>query len=314
MRLPRVLVLAAAVFVLHALSLAAQDWRGRARVDGWVRDESGQPVDGAKVVLSREKGGGPSVKTNKKGYWSVMGLIGGTWNVDISADGFMTRQISVSLSEAARIAPIEVKLEKAAPVAPAEGVATGGASPETIAALEEGNRLLTEKKYAEARALYEKALSQLPDNAAILKGIAQTYAGEGNREKSIETLRKVIAADPADTNSQVLVASMLLEEGTLDEGKAMLDALPAGAVKEAGVYANLGILFMNKNKPADAVTYLTKGLELDASDADLYYYRGLAHMQTKKNAEAKADLQKFLELKPDAPEAKEVREILQAMK
>jgi tetratricopeptide (TPR) repeat protein len=295
-------------------TLAAQDWRGRARVDGWVRDAGGQPIPDAKIQLTRESGGGPTSKTNAKGYWSVMGLIGGPWNVDVSAPGYETRKLAVSLSEAGRIPPIEIKLEKAAPAAASGGVATGGAGPEIIAAIEQGNRLLAEKKYAEARALYEKGLAAVPDNPAILKGIAQTYAGEGNKEKSIETLRKVTELDPADTNSRVLLASLLLEGGKLDEGKAMLEALPEGTVKDAGVYANLGILFMNKSRAADAVTYLTKALAIDSADADLYYYRGLAYMQEKKNAEAKADLKKYLELKPDGPEAKEVREILQALK
>jgi hypothetical protein len=40
----------------------------------------------------------------------------------------------------------------------------------------------------------------------------------------------------------------------------------------------------------------------------------LASVQAKKNAEAKADLNKYLELAPDGADAKEVREILQALR
>lgn len=300
--------------VLFSSVLAAQDWRGKARVDGWVKDTDGQPIEGAKVQLTREAGGTTAAKTNKKGYWSVMGLIGGPWNVDITAGGYELRQLAINLSEAARVPPLDIKMTKSAPAAPGAGVTSGGAPPETMEWIKEGNRLLTEKKFAEARALYEKALAAVPDNPAILKGIAQAYAGEGNREKSIETLKQVLEAEPDDNESRVLVASMLLESGKLEEGKAMLDALPEGAVKDSGVYANVGILFMNKGKATDAATYLTRGIVLDPADADLYYYRGLAYMQSKKNAEAKADLQKYLELKPEGPEAKEVREILQALK
>jgi Tfp pilus assembly protein PilF len=299
---------------LLAPALSGQDWRGKGRVDGWVKDGSGQPVANATVELTREAGGKTSTKTNKKGYWALMGLIGGAWNVDVSAPGFETRKLSVTISEASRITPIEVQLEKAAAAAPEAGVATGGAGPEIIAAIQEGNRLLGEKKFAEARAQYEKAAAAVPDNAAIYTGIAQTYHGEGNREKAIETLKKVVELDPADTQTKTLLASILLEAGQLEEGKALLDSLPPGSIQDASVYINLGILFMNKSKPADAQTYLTKAIELDPSQADPYYYRGLAAMQAKKNAEAKADFQKFLQLKPDAPEAKEVREMLQALK
>jgi tetratricopeptide (TPR) repeat protein len=181
-------------------------------------------------------------------------------------------------------------------------------------AVEEGNRLLTEKKYAESRVQYEKALAIVPDNVALLKGIAQTYHGENNRPKAIETLRRVQQLDPGDVDNRVLVASMLLEDGKLDEGQQLLEGLPPGSVKDPAVYLNVGILFMNKNNPAQAQTYFGKAIELDPSQADAYYYRGLTYLNAKKSAEAKADFKKYLELKPQGEEAKEVREILQTLK
>ena len=305
--------------LLATPALVAQDWRGKGRVDGWVKDPSAKPIADAKVELKRESGGGTSTSTNKKGYWAIMGLRGGPWNVDISAPGFETRQISINVSEAGRIPPMEIQLQPAAaaaPTAPQPGAAAPqeGAGPEIIVAIELGNKRVVEKKFAEARTEYEKALAAVPNNTAILGGIAQTYHGEGNKGKAIETLKKIAELEPSNTQNHVLLANLLLEEGKLEEGKAMLEALPAEAIKDPSVYINLGILFMNKKKGEEARTYLTKAIALDPTGADGYYYRGLALIQTKKNAEARADLKKYLELKPDGPEAKEVREILQALK
>jgi tetratricopeptide (TPR) repeat protein len=291
----------------------AQDWRGRARVDGWIKDPSGQPIADAKVEFKKESGGGPSTKTNKKGYWAILGLVGGAWNIDVTAPGFEPRKLSVSLSEAGRIPPMTIELEPAAAEMP-EAAAAPDAGAEIRAAVEAGNRLLTENKFAEARAEYEKALAAAPDSTAILKGIAQTWSGEGNREKAIETLQKVSQLDPNDADTRILIASLLLEQGKLEEGKAILESLPPGSIRNASVYVNLGILFMNKNKPEEASAYLTKAIEIDPADADSYRYRGLASVQAKKNAEAKADLKKYLEMRPDGPDAKEVREILQALR
>jgi tetratricopeptide (TPR) repeat protein len=305
-------VLALAV-VLAAPGLRAQEWRGKARVDGWVKDKNGQPVADATVELSREKGGGTSTKTNKKGYWAILGVIGGEWYVDVSAPGYETRKVTVNLSEASRIPPMEIQLEPAAaPVAGAN--ARGQAAQEVKAAVEEGNRLLGEKKYAEARTQYEKALAVVPDNVALLKGIAQTYHGEGNRAKATETLRKIQQMDPNDTANRMLLASMLLEEGKLEEGQNILDQVPPGAVKDPADYVKVGILFLNKNNAAQARTYFTKAIEIDPSKADGYYYRGLSYLNAKRNAEAKADFKKYLELAPDGSEAKEAREILQTLK
>jgi Flp pilus assembly protein TadD len=90
--------------------------------------------------------------------------------------------------------------------------------------------------------------------------------------------------------------------------------LPPGSVKDTAVYVNLGILFMNKNNPAQAQTFFGKAIELDPTQADAYYYRGLTLLTAKKTAEARADFKKYLELKPQGDEAKEVREILQTLK
>lgn len=295
--------------------LMAQDWRGKARVDGWVKDKSGQPIADATVELSREKGGKASAKSNKKGYWAILGLAGGPWNVDVTAAGFETRKTSISLEEGSRIPSMDIRLEAAAaPVAASPAAASNKAAEEVRTAVEEGNRLLGEKKYAESREQYEKALATVPDNTALLRGVAETYHGEGKQDKAIEILRRIQQLEPANTENQVLLASMLLEQGKLDEGRTLLDQLPAGAIKDPGVYVNLGILLINKKQPAEAATYFGKAIELDPTQPDSYYYRGLALLSAKKNAEAKADFKKFLELKPDGPEAKEVRDLLGTLK
>ena len=80
------------------------------------------------------------------------------------------------------------------------------------------------------------------------------------------------------------------------------------------MYVNVGILFMNKNNPAQAQVYFTKAIEIDAAQPDAYYYRGLSYLGAKKTAEAKADFKKYLELAPQGENAKEVREIVQSLK
>ncbi len=301
--------------LLSSSALHAQDWRGKGRVDGWVKDADGQPIANAKVELTREKGFGPSVKTNAKGYWAILGLIGGIWNVDVTAIGYEPRKLSVNITEGSRVPSMEILLEKAAaPVAGGPPQAGKDMGAEVTAAVNQGNKLLGEKKFAEARAEYEKARAVLPENAALWKGIAQTYHGEGNKVKTEESLRKVIQLDPTDTDTKVLLGNLLIEEGKVDEGKATIDALPAGAVTDPAVYTNLGIIFMNQKRPEEARAYMTKAIAIDGTIAESYYYRGLASIQAKKNAEAKADFQKYLELAPNGPEAKEVKEMLQALK
>jgi tetratricopeptide (TPR) repeat protein len=75
----------------------------------------------------------------------------------------------------------------------------------------------------------------------------------------------------------------------------------------------MGILLYNKKKPQEAEAAFNKALGIQPDLADAYYMRGLARLQLKRKAEAKADLQKYLELSPNGSEAKDVREILKAL-
>ena len=62
-----------------AVSVAAQDWTGDGRLEGKVLDPDGKPVPEVVVKLNNSaRGGGPTVKTNKKGQWAYLGLAGVT--------------------------------------------------------------------------------------------------------------------------------------------------------------------------------------------------------------------------------------------
>src|SRR5581483_3478016 len=116
------------------------------------------------------------------------------------------------------------------------------------------------------------------------------------------------------TTREVLLANLLLENGQLDQGRALLDKLPPNAITDPTAYINIGILFLNKKNPADAAAYFTKAVELDAKRAESYYYRGLAEIQLKRNKEAKADFQQVLALAPDSSEGHDAKQLLAGLK
>lgn len=174
-----------------------------------------------------------------------------------------------------------------------------------------------------------QALPQVPDTTPELKEVrnqimnvmAQAYYRAGDTPNAIATLEKLNTTDPmpatpdaAHTTRQVLLANLYLENGQLDKGRALLDTLPAGAISDPTAYINIGILFLNKKNPADAATYFSKAISMDAKRADTYYYRGLAEVQLKKMKEAKADFEQVVALAPDSSEAKDAKALLAQIK
>ena len=60
--------------------------------------------------------------------------------------------------------------------------------------------------------------------------------------------------------------------------------------------------------------YFDKAVKLAPADGDSYYYRGLAEMQLKKKAEARADFEKYLVISPTGDYAADVKEYLKSLK
>jgi tetratricopeptide (TPR) repeat protein len=312
------------ILALTTVSFHAQAWRGNARLQGTVVDvKTGKGVAGAKVSLRIQKGGtgGPDITTNEAGKWSVLGLAAAGWDVDITAAGYVTKQLSLTIREGERLPPMKIELEPveqvapAAEAAPVEEVKIGGVavSADVAAAIEAGNALLAESKFKEAVEQYEKAYPVLSANLALKVALARAYYGSGDVKKSITLLNEAYQVDPTNVQNVMLLAQLLLEDGQLDRGREIIEKLPAGTLSEPTALINIGILLMNKKQPTAAYEYFTKAIAIDGQRAESYYFRGLAAVQSNQMKAARADFAKVVELAPDSSEAKEAKEILKSM-
>jgi tetratricopeptide (TPR) repeat protein len=299
------LVAAALALTVPAL---AQDWKGTGRMEGRVLDAEGKALPGVLVKLNLpERGGGTTVKTDKKGHWAIGGITSGAWEIDFEAPGYAVKKVTINLpSEASRLPPVEVKLEKSAPAGPL---------PEVREVLERGDAAFKAGRFAEARAEYEKLLTLRPDVAEMLnRQIAFTYSREGNYAKAVEYLEKVLQANPADQELKLLTAQEALRAGMLDKGMDMLKGVDDSAIKDPEVFYNVAALLLNAQKPQEAIGYLDKAIAVDPSYVDGYFQRGLAYLGQGKMAEAKADFNKVIELAPTGPQADTAKKALAQIK
>jgi tetratricopeptide (TPR) repeat protein len=318
----RSIFLCAVFGLVSAGLLQAQDWRGRGRVDGVVKNDKGEPVEGATVKLSwgRSSGGGPEQKTDKKGKWAVGGIAGGPWNVDVEAPGYKAKKIQVSLSEGGRNETVQLQLDPApqqaagaGPVAPQFEVGGKKISPETNAALEAGNAAVIAKNWPVARENYVKALAELPDNASLLNRVAYAYLGEGNKDEALRYAKMAAEKAPQDPAPWQLIAELEIAKGNADEGLAALSKIPPERIVDSTLYLNAGIALFNKKRLPEAEAAFDKAIAIKP-DASAYYYRGLSRLQEKKSADAKADFEKSLELDPNGPDAKDIQDLLRTIK
>lgn len=293
------------VLLITALPAAAQDWRGMGRVNGTVKDDSGQPLEGV-VVKARRVGseGGPTAKTNKKGEWVIAGVANGNWDLDFDKTGYETRKQSASILEATRNPPIETTMKKAAP----------DPNVALAADLNKAADLVKQAKYADARAIYEDLLAKHPDAYQLEPYIARTYYAEHQIDPAIEHLRRGHDKDPNNVEVTLLLANLLAEKGSADESRQLLAAIDESKITDPTTLLNIGIGLLNAKNTDEAFTWFDKVVTRFPTDADGYYYRGLTELQQGKTDAAKADLTKFVAMAPNAPEAATAKGILEKLK
>jgi len=295
---PTVLIL---LIVAFASAASAQSWRGMARMTGKVTDEEGKPLEGVKVKLALGSAGGTELKTNKKGEWEIGGLARGDWQVDFELPPYEGRKITVSVAELTRTPPVEIKLK----LDINEAIRI-----EVVKAAE----LMGQGKYAEARASYEGVLKKYPNAYRLEPFIARTYYLEKNYDEAIKHLKIAIEKDPSDVSTKLLLGNILMDTGRMDEGRVLLDSVDDSAVKDPAIFVNIGISLMNQNKADTALPYFEKAVRNFPDKGDGYYYRALIRLQKGDTEGTKADLKKFLELSPNAPEAAAARKALEQLK
>lgn len=322
------------------------------RLHGEVFDEQGKPVESAKVTVKTPRVPELApVHTDKRGRWAVLLPVGGKWDVDITAEGYVTFLGTVNASETERMPRLKSVLEKKPEPKPQpepepeqaeEAPVASTVPPEAVEAVHmaeayvrmaEGKATLDdslrlgmsatlapvpaeEKKalYAKAVVEFEKAHALLPEHLDLKKALSRAYYASGQLQPAIGLLKQVHATEPANTGISLLLVNLLAEAGNLDEARQVLDSLPEQGLPDATAVVNVGILFLNKAAPGEAIRYFDRAISIDPAKAEPYYYRAIARLQMKDAARAKADLQKVIELGPETPEAEEARDLLKQIK
>lgn len=290
------IALATGLVFLLASAAVAQDWKGRGRLQGQVMDPEGKPYPGARVMLMMGgvEGQGPdTIITDKKGRWAYLGLAGGTWTVRIESDEYVVSEGSVSVSEQQVGPGNPLRIDLRRPTA--EELASSAAD-----LILQGNTALQEGRYGEARGFYEQALPDTPENnrAAVVRGIAQTYSLEGQKEPAIAKLQESLALDPDDTTTLRLTIDLLLAMDRKEEAEAYMAKLPEGEKLDFPSRLNLGIDLYNQNDYDGALEHFAQAVSDYPDEADGHYYSGMVFLAQEKNAEALESLRRFLELAP----------------
>jgi tetratricopeptide (TPR) repeat protein len=318
------------ILLLAAASVPAwgQSWAGRGRLQGTIKDEAGKPIQDATVTLRKgtdrvdPKVDGPKqLHTDKNGKWAILGLANGPWGILIQKEGYQDSEGQINVEEfpIGPVQPVNITLKKPTQqqVQAAQAQQGPSAGAQAKEAINKGNALLAEGKYAEARAAYEEGMSKLEDKSlhpAIYRAIADSYYKEGKTKEAIDTLKKSLELAPNDPDTLQLIVNLLASAGREDEAKTYMAKLPQGTKVDPAIGLNVGIKAFNEGKMDAALKEFNEVIAGNPSLADAYYYRAMVFLNKSQNAQAKADLNKLLELDPNSKFAKDAKDFLKELK
>lgn len=342
----RLAVLTAVLALLTTTLAMAQDWAGRGRVQGKVAGPDEKPLEGVRITLLKDgvEGEGPEpILTNKKGRWSFLGLARGNWAVLLDKEGYQPSQGSVMVREQGVNPSLNVTMQILEPVE------TGPTADEKRGMIAKGNQLLATGEHAKARAAFEEVLPELPEESQpeVIRAIASTYSAEGehvkarevyekalgmvsdslrpvlfqdiartyyeeeNIDQAIVTLEKSLEANPEDETTLRLLVDILVADGRETDAEPYMARLPEGSQIDPNTLLNMGINLFNEGNMEGALEKFDRAVQENPDIADVYYYRGLANMNTGDNASALLDFKKLLELEPSHASAEEAKQFVE---
>jgi tetratricopeptide (TPR) repeat protein len=233
-------------------------------------------------------------------------MAAGKWTFEFVKEGYEPQRMELEIADN-RNPPIEMKLTKAAPAV--------DPNVELQAEMQKAIALQKEGKIAESRQVIEKLLAKYPAAVRLNAFIATTYESEKNYDKAIEAMKIVVEKEPADIDLKLYLAELYTAKGDKAEAQKILDSIDMAQVKDATIFINQAIAAINADRGDEAVALLDKVGKQFPTRADVHYYRGRANIRSKKYAEAKADLEKFVSMAPpDARELADAKKLLEQLK
>ena len=174
-----------------------------------------------------------------------------------------------------------------------------------------GRVLEQERKYGESETRLRKATELAPSDPAAWVYLGETYLRQQNAGAADSAFRKAAEVAGGD-NYHLGVARARLRQ--YDEAVAALERARGADPGNPLIPYQIGFTRLLQEQHQPAFDQLTKAIEMDSGLAYAYYYRGLAADKLKRTDVLINDMEQFLKLAPNAPEAAVAKAVLRAVK
>jgi len=308
-----VLLFAIVAALAVATPVAAQS---NGSVQGTVKDDKGQPVEGAKVTIeSTGTGRHFETKSNKKGEFIQIGLSSGTYTVGAEKDK-LTAQPS----------PVQVRVGQATKLELVLGQATS-VSREKAAALRkvfnEGVALSQAGKHDEAISKFNEAIAANAACNECYNNIGYSYAQKKEWDQAEAAYKKSLELKADDAGAYGGLATVYNAQRKFDlaaEASAKATQFGAGAAGAGGsggnadALFNQGVILWNGGKIPEAKKAFESAVAANPNHAEAHYQLGMALVNEGNLAAAATEFETYVKLAPEGTNAATAKSLLAQLK
>lgn len=295
--------------VMGAASFAAPLAAGQmelAIIQGTVKDEAGQPLEGVTFRLKDiGRGSETSVKSDKNGRFYRRGLQAVEYELVVEKEGYQPINDKVKLSAGENSRRFDFKLVKAAP----EGA---GDFAKGVEAYNRGD-------HQAAVQAFEAAVQKAPDLPEVRVNLALAYFRLQRTADAVAQLEKAAALAPDSPRVQFQLGGAYVEMQTLDKAMA---AFEKGLAKSSDATdplvweatTTLGAVYFAKGENDKAIAQFEKALAAKPNAAGPTLGLGKAQFSKGDVTKALELFQKVVASAPGTPEAAEAEVFIKELK
>jgi tetratricopeptide (TPR) repeat protein len=312
-------LLAFAMFLGLAIAMPALA-QSTGMVKGVVKDDKGQPVDGAKVTIEMSGGTGRrfETKSNKKGEFIQIGLQSGQYKLTAEKDKLASQPATVNVRVNSP-GEAELILGVASAAMTKEGQAKALAMKK---AFDEGVALSQAGKHDEAIAKFNEAIAANPNCYDCYNNIGYSYSQKKDWTNAETAYKKSTEVKPDDANAFNGLATVYNAQRKFDEAAAASakatqlggGAAAAGGGGNADALYNQGVILWNSGKVAEAQKAFEGAVQANPSHAEAHYQLGMALVNQGNMAGAATEFETYLKLSPDGPNAATAKSLVSQLK
>jgi tetratricopeptide (TPR) repeat protein len=307
-------------------------------IKGKVFDPDGKPAANAQLlIIAKDPSKGPFLASTGADGTFTQGVPAGSYTITAkNGKGYAEKKEAVAVNAGDKADAGDIKLRP------------GSAS--DLTKFDEATKALIAKhneKVAKTQAAvtaadtardagnFDDAITKYTDVAGIIDNCSLCYVRIGdiyrdhkddlaNAEKSY--LKAIELSDAGGATDGLVrsgayngLAGIYNKQKKFDDASKMsAKAAEASSTAEGGgdptAFYNAGVSLWNAQKFPEAQAQFEKAVKLDPKNAEAFYYLAMCQVNQNKQTDAKANLQMYLKLAPDGPNAATAKAILDSIK